>query len=1151
MSKAKKILIGLASVVVVVVVVVVIAALTLDPQALIAAKKDALLKDLSTKIGREVTSGDVTTRVGASLGATIQGVRLAGPAVAEGQPASKPQLEIGQVDVQLSLLRALISFGKDLHVTRFTVDGLVVRAARDTEGVWNFQDVVDRLEAAKDPSQPEEKTEPSALQGLRIANVLVRNGRVELDDAVLGRPLAIGELNVGVSDVVLGDPLAVWIKANLEDAGKKSPIDLNVRLAQLPKDLSFDPLPDLDVKAIVTDVDLGPWGGLLPADAPAPVAGVLRADLTTKLTKNTEVVDVAGSIITRGLVLRDAVGKVATKAERLAAPRGTPLDLDVVIGLHMDPEQTRLEKLKVNGSGVVVDGTLTSKGSGLAGLQAAAVTAKIADVHVLLAALPPSLRGLPPELDIKGPLDATLSKTGEALTGNVVLDAARVSYSSKDEKTGVTSLAFDKAPGKPLNLKLAGKADGKTLTIDDFALVVDTFKLGGKLVVPQGEGALTADIHSGAIGLSSLQGLVPPFREAIGKGQKVEGTVSIDISAKAVGAQQEATIDLGLKGLDVNLASMIVKGSGGVDVKASPAGKDVTIVAKADLDGLSIQKISEGETALNKPAGLPLRFDVDVKKGETNAVINSAKLVIGKSAISGKGTVDNIGKANESMNLDFGAVDVAFNDLRQALPGAGKLPAGGRMKGALALKGGLSANALALEAKNVDVAFGNSHLAGTVLVKNFDTPVLNVDLPTVALAFDDVRPLSEATSDLPVGGRFDGSVSVNGDTARKSSVTLDVKIARLIAARSDLKGTIRVTDLDKPKFVMSTTSDFLDVDGLRAAFGGGGDDEPKGPKKPRENPHGLSKSTREMLAGVSGKATLIARRALVKEMEMTNFNGVLVMNRGKATFEKLEFGFYGGTVSATGTSLDLPPESTRYDINFDGKNIDFGKFLAEQSPMGKVFKGVASAELHVKGRGLAKGDFALTAEGPAMLSFKSLSIGSLDMLGPINDALKKSGKVGGVDAAKASSESGLTLSNFSADTFFKGGKMNLKKPIDADTPLGKMKTDGGWSLDGSLDFKSTLMLSPATIAKMTGGKVKPKDAIPLPMKIGGTWDKPRITGLEIDKLVVAIAGEAAKDLLDKGKDAIGDKAKDAIGDKAKDALGDLLGGDKKKKKKKK
>jgi hypothetical protein len=888
------------------------------------------------------------------------------------------------------------------------------------------------------------------------------------------------------------------------------------------------------------------------------VQGTLRTDLTAKLTKNKEVVDVNGTVMARGLVLRDAIGATASKAERLAAPRGSPLDLDVVIGLHNEPTQTRLEKLTVKGSGVDVDGSLVVEGGGLAGLKSAAVKARVQVLAKLLGALPPSLRGLPPEVKIDGPLDATLQKNGDALSGGVVLDGAHVVYLSKDEKTGVTSPAFDKAPGKALTLTLKGKSDAAALTVDDFALVVDTFRLGGKLVLPTKDGeALTADVHSGAIGLASLQGLVPPFREAIGKGQKVDGTVSVDVNAKSVGGKQEAVVALDLKSLDVNLASTVVRGSGGLDVKAAPGDSDVAIVAKADLDGLSIVKTSDGETSLNKPAGLPLRLDVDVKKGESSAVINSVRLVIGKSAIAGKGSVENLGKKGESMTLDFGNVDVAFDDLRQALPGASKLPAGGRLKGALALKGGLSAALLGLDAKHLNVTFGSSAIKGSVAVTNFDQPVVDVDLTQLVLGFDDLRPISEATADLPRGGRFDGTLKLKGDTGKKSTMSVDAKINKLIAARTDLKGVIKITNLAQPKFTLETQSDFLDVDGLIDTFGGGDDaPKPESPKKKRENPHGLSKSTRDLLAGVSGKATLKANRALVKDLTMSNFTGVLTMTRGVARFDKLDFGFYGGTVSATGTSMDLPSERMKYDIDFDAKNVDFGAFLADVTPVGKLFKGTVSPQLHIKGKGIAPGDFAITADGPAEMKFRELTIGSLDVLGPINDALGKASK-GKAGKASARAEQGLQLSNFTALTKFVGGKMKLEKPIDADTPLGKMKIEGNAGLDNTLDFKSTLNLTPATIKKMTGGKVSVKNAIPVPFKIGGSWNKPVITGIEVDKLVTAVLGDAANDVIDKvtgGKDAkdVVDKAKDAASDAAKDALGGLFGDkDKKKKKKKK
>ena len=69
---------------------------------------------------------------------------------------------------------------------------------------------------------------------------------------------------------------------------------------------------------------------------------------------------------------------------------------------------------------------------------------------------------------------------------------------------------------------------------------------------------------------------------------------------------------------------------------------------------------------------------------------------------------------------------------------------------------------------------------------------------------------------------------------------------------------------------------------------------------------------------------------------------------------------------------------------------------------------------------------------------------------------------------------------------------------------------------------------------MTGGKIKPKNDIPLPFKIGGTWDAPRISGFDVGALVKAIFGEQISAIVDKGKDAIED-ALQGEKDKAKDA----------------
>jgi hypothetical protein len=591
----------------------------------------------------------------------------------------------------------------------------------------------------------------------------------------------------------------------------------------------------------------------------------------------------------------------------------------------------------------------------------------------------------------------------------------------------------------------------------------------------------------------------------------------------------------------------------------------VGIVAVADFDRLQVKAMGDDGTAsLDKPAGLPLRLDIDVKKAATSATINAVKLVIGKSSIAGKGTVVDIGGKGERLALDFGNVDLAFSDLRQAIPGASSLPAGGRVRGAVSLRGGLSSSTMGLDIKNLDMGFGSSVVKGTIGVDNLSAPRVDVDLPTLNLAFNDLRGLAASMADLPADGRFDGGMTIKGDTEKLSTMTVDVKITRFAAAKSDLKGSITIKNLDAPQFQMQTQSDFLDVDALRAAFGGGDDDESTAPKKD-ENPHGLGKATRDMLAGVNGKATMKASRALMKGMKLSDFTGVLSMTRGVARFDTLEFGFYGGRVSATGTTLGLPAERTNYDLRLEGENVDFGAFLADQTSLGKLFKGTVSPKVSIKGRGLAAGDFAITADGPASLSFKELVIGGLDVLGPLDEAMKKAlgGKSGGFNAASASSsgkERGLVLNNFTALTKFIGGKLKLDKPIEASTPMGKMKIDGTAGLDNRLDFTSVLQLSPATVSKMTNGKVKPKSDIPLPFRIGGTWDAPKVTGFDVGALLKAIVGDQAAAIVDKGKDAVEDVIKDKGGkgakdvkdkatDAAKDAIGGLLGGSKKKKKK--
>ncbi len=1144
----RKLLLGLGVVVALLVVIVVAGFVLINPQKLVAEKKDDVLKQVSAKIGRQVTAGDVTAHVGGALTARIANVQIAGA-----DASKKPQLEMGALDMRFSLLHALLTFGKDLYVERFDVQGLTVRAARDAEGSWDFQDILDHLSSGDDAAAEKSEGAPAFLKGLRIASARIEDGRVELDDKMLGRPLAVGALAVTTSDVELGKPLSVKLACTLEDGARKSPVAVSASLAVLPGDLSFNPLPDVSVKANLTDVDLGPWGGLAPADAPAPVAGSLRAALDIAAKDDAKKLVVDGTLYARGLVLRDAVSAAASAADKASAPRGTALDADVNIALDVDQQAPRysIKRLTLKGNGLDLNATLDAKGASLAALDKADVQASAQDLGRVLGVLPPSLRGLPEAVRIEGPLKAKLKSDGADIDASLDLDGARVRYMDVPDD-GPASLAtdalFDKPASKALNVTLHGTRGGKSLDVDRFALVVDKAKIGGTLSLPTDKSApLVADINSGPVDLASLQDLVPPFKAAIGRGQRVAGTAEVKVKASSQGGKQQADAAVELKSLDVNLASTMVRGGGSVTLKAVPGADGVAITAGANLDALSVQKHGDGGAlVVNKPSGLPLRLDVEAKKGTNRADVQKVLLAIGKSTIQGHGSVSALDKDTPVLDVDLGDVSLGFDDLRAAVPGASKLPAGGRLTGKLKLGGGTSAKTLVVDAKNISATFGHSRIAGDVRVKDLSAPVLEVKLPTLDVAFDDVRPLSASAADLPAGGRFSGSLTMSGDTARSSSVKAHVKIDTLVAAGSDMRGDVDIQDLDKPRFDLTVTSSNLDVDKLRDSFGGSDDGKPTKRSAKDKNKHGLSRETRAMLRDVNGKGSVTARHAVVKGFPLENFKGALVMTRGVVRFDALDFGLYDGKVSAAGSTVDLPAERLGYDLKLKGDNIDFGSAVASQTGLGHVFSGRLSPDVAVTGRGIAAGDFALSAEGPAGLTFKSLSLSSLDLLSAITDAVKRTGKVPGMKAASAS-DKGVELQSFKAATQFLGGRLKLQRPVETESGLGKITWTGAAGLDAGLDLGATVNLTPQTIRKMTGGKLTPRSAVPVPLKIGGTWDHPRVTGVDVGKLVGALLGSVAGGVVDDIKD----DAKKSGTQAAKDLAGDALKaatGDKKKKK---
>jgi hypothetical protein len=1055
---------------------------------IMAEKRAEITKDLELRLGRKVSFGKVDTKVFPSLHATLSDLKVAGDG-----PGKKPQVEAKSIEVKVALLKALVTLGKTIQIDKVAFDGLVVRAARNKEGVWDYESIGEEWAKTQDAPDPADDVPVSddPLKGVNLSEFAIRNATVEIKDDLSIRLLALRDFDFVLKNVRAGAPLGMHLKGLFETEGDKAPFEVNLTFAELPKDLNFDPMPDADLSIKIDGLALGPWGALLPREELAPHAGTLSLDVATAFSKG------GAALKSKGQVKLDKV-KVTQNGIH-----GKALSASLNVDVEMDKVDHRylIRELAITGTGMDIKGSLEATGLSPAGLENADLKASIADLGPLLAVVPTTSPLLPEGLTISGPVSAHINGNLQGVDLKVNLDQATIKYNDQ----------FNKKGGRDLHLALKGKRDGSNLVAEDLVLAIDAARVSGKLTLPTEKGKpFSASLKSGDVKLASLKDLLPSVGNALAKGDTVAGGFSFALDAKGTDAKQEVKLALGFKELDANLARTTLKGSGGLTLDVLPSGGALAVKADGNFDGLAIRSVDEeGNAVLSKNAGDSLRLQVDLNQKAEALDVKTAKLKAGGTVVSVSGSAKNLGSKNAQVNLDFGNLQVAFDDLRRTLPGAGSLPAGGKLKGNLKISGNpSSASGLSLDADKVDLSFGDSMIKGRIKVKNLDKPDLDINLGTLLVFFKDLRGLSEGMQDLPASGRLAGSLTLKGNMAKPASIEMKSKIDRLVAEGSDLGGTFELKNLDRPNFTFDLSGKMLDVDALTAALDSGGDEGGSKKKSASKNKHGLSKGARDALAKTNGKGSLKLKQALVEGIPMRDFDAQLVMKNGVVTFDKMDFRAHGGTFTATGTELDLPARYTGYKLKAKVKNMDLGDALATHTKMGSAFSGRVDKDIDVSGKGLAFADLASTLFGPVEIEADSLQFSKLDVLGPILGPLKRDRKMKAMNLKtnKVSTKKGTAFQDFSGWMEFEGGKWNLRKPVTSKTGFGAMQLSGGAGLDSKLNFDATALLSPATLSKLTGGKVKPKANVPVPFKIAGTWDKPKITGVDLSQALKVLLG---------------------------------------------
>ena len=582
----KRILIGLVVLVVVAVVGLAIFLLTFDPNAY----KYKLEELVQERYNRTLTiDGEIELSLFPRIGLSVQGVSLSEPNSTD----TFASIESTRLAVAVWPL-----LSNSFVVDHVAISGLKARVMRDKQGQFNFSNLVGGAapvtEAPSNPAGTLMGAAQTAAQAITsgtlppsrnnmqidIAGLDLKDGEVQLQDAITGMAVAVTRINANTGRVTFNQPFDVRMSARVEGGNPR--VDANLTGQAL---LTLDPSAK---RYAAQKLDLRMDGKLPGAEAKSLA---VRGNLAFNGQKSA--LDVAGlEVVFQGDITDPAA-------------RATNVDASVAIPkLAIDPHKSQLqiEKLAVRAKGGVADGPFEFAVDAPAlNISPASATGEALTGRVRISGLDASfglngISGNAGELDIKeAKLDST-SKNGERV---VKLNfASPLSLNLLQRSGGLSGLRGDvniTDPGLPkgsLQIPVIG-----SLSVD---LLKDQATSKINAVLEGGKFDLSADItrlsdsplvkFALAVDTLDLDKLVPPVAAAPAKppaeGKKDENKPaqpapvapvddSIDLSA-LVGPSVNGTLKVGklvVRGLKADEVAAAVKlDKGKLEISSLTAG---------------------------------------------------------------------------------------------------------------------------------------------------------------------------------------------------------------------------------------------------------------------------------------------------------------------------------------------------------------------------------------------------------------------------------------------------------------------------------------------------------------------------------------------------------------------------------------------------
>lgn len=391
-----------------------------------------------------------------------------------------------------------------------------------------------------------------------------------------------------------------------------------------------------------------------------------------------------------------------------------------------------------------------------------------------------------------------------------------------------------------------------------------------------------------------------------------------------------------------------------------------------------------------------------------------------------------------------------------------------------------------IELSDVEVSLGRVTGRKNTIVASLRAWNINAELGNVAL---DASRVKQWEADADLGGvlvevpGLKGPIEVRSGDFRLREGKVESKFAASLGKAADVKGTVKVANVEKAVAVFTLSTPLLDIDQLGAA---GAQTAPSAPARPQKS---------ELVA--QGRVT--ADRVRYAPYEATQGSVELRIFTDRVEAWPVSMGLYGGALQVS-AQVDRRQSPERFSANIQANSVQVGKMLAASPGAREKITGTGEMKLQVFGSLGPKLLNSLTGSGN--FAVRNGKLPGFSMSG----ALEKLAKVQQVLTFGAGS------GGFSADTPFNsitgdlqiGGGRVASDRIHLDSPNGTVDLRGSFGFDQTLDYdgQAVLMRSATgggannpvgAITGVLGGVMKQTvGRISVPFGVRGTFENPKI-----------------------------------------------------------